>query len=87
MGFSGEKGSSTGLHIDYHDNFYVLVKGKKRFTISCPVNADVLKTNGGATSVRKNGLITYNEEVHDDGHYSHDESDASTPDNGKMSHK
>lgn len=32
MGASrGEKGSSSGLHHDFHDNLYVLLRGKKTF--------------------------------------------------------
>lgn len=29
MGYSGEKGSKTGLHFDYHDNFYIVMNGRK----------------------------------------------------------
>ncbi len=39
MGFAGEKGSSTGLHHDYHDNIYIVMKGKKKirnlFSFGC----------------------------------------------------
>ncbi|KRX05648.1 hypothetical protein PPERSA_09788 [Pseudocohnilembus persalinus] len=72
MGFSGEKGSSTGLHFDYHDNIYVLVKGKKKFTISCPVNVQELKVNGDVKVVHKNGLIALNSDCQSDGHFSDD---------------
>ena len=31
MGHSSNKGSSSGLHHDFHDNLYVLLRGKKTF--------------------------------------------------------
>lgn len=31
MGYSSMKGSSSGLHHDFHDNLYVLLRGKKTF--------------------------------------------------------
>jgi quercetin dioxygenase-like cupin family protein len=46
MGFAGEKGSSTGLHHDYHDNIYIVMKGKKKFEIYSPGDADKLTTYG-----------------------------------------
>jgi hypothetical protein len=32
-------GASSGLHHDYHDNLYVLLKGRKRFQLFAPGEA------------------------------------------------
>lgn len=39
MGRSKE-GTSSGLHHDYHDNLYILVRGKKRFRFYSPADAE-----------------------------------------------
>lgn len=75
MGFSGKDGSSTGLHLDYHDNIYVVLKGKKKFEIYSPDSADRLPTFGEIRRVQKNGLVCYDLEIKEDGHYSEDEYD------------
>lgn len=31
MGYSEGEGSSSGLHHDFHDNLYLLLRGRKRF--------------------------------------------------------
>lgn len=69
MGFSGDKGSSTGLHHDYHDNIYILMKGKKKFEIYSPADAEKLPTFGKIKKVHPNGLISYDLEIKSDGHY------------------
>jgi hypothetical protein len=58
MGNSKE-GTSSGLHHDFHDNLYVLLRGKKRFTIMDPGNAPNLYTHGTISKIHPNGLITY----------------------------
>lgn len=55
----GSNGSSSGLHHDYHDNFYVLLKGKKRFRLLSPDCAPLLATYGTVTKVHPNGTISY----------------------------
>lgn len=40
------QGSSSGLHHDYHDNLYVLLRGRKRFTLFPPTAEPQLYTNG-----------------------------------------
>ena len=52
-------GSSSGLHHDYHDNLYVLLRGRKRFTIFSPADAGAMDVNGRIRLVHPNGLITY----------------------------
>ena len=66
-------GSSSGLHHDYHDNLYVLVKGNKSFDLYSPKYASHMKTHGAATRVHPNGLINYEGyETNADGTTAHD---------------
>lgn len=58
MGTSKE-GSSSGLHHDYHDNFYVLMNGTKRFKLYSPDTAQYMHTRGIIDTVYSNGLISY----------------------------
>ena len=52
-------GSSTGLHHDYHDNLYCLLKGRKRFRVFPPAMAHQLYTHGNILKVHPNGRIVY----------------------------
>lgn len=52
-------GNSSGLHHDHADNLYVLVEGKKRFTLYLPKDAHKLFTVGEIQKVFPNGLIDY----------------------------
>jgi hypothetical protein len=56
---SGDGGSSSGLHHDYHDNIYCLIKGRKRFTLFSPKDALNLYTVGEISHVHSNGRINY----------------------------
>jgi len=58
MGTS-KKGSSSGLHHDFHENLYILLRGEKRFTIVCPSQAPNLYTHGKIVKIHPNGLINY----------------------------
>ena len=58
MGASRE-GSSSGLHHDYHDNFYLLIRGKKLFRLYSPDCAPCMYTYGKMERVYANGLISY----------------------------
>ena len=62
--------TSSGLHHDYHDNMYVLLRGKKEFKLFSPRCVDLLRT-AGATSCRPtlhaNGLICYGPGLREDG--------------------
>jgi len=51
---NAKDGSSTGLHHDYHDNLYVLLRGVKQFRLFTP--ADIFKMY---TKVHPNGRINY----------------------------
>lgn len=52
-------GTSSGLHHDYHDNLYILLRGKKTFTIFSPADAHSMYTYGKIRQQWPNGLITY----------------------------
>lgn len=61
-------GSTTGLHHDYHDNVYMLLRGRKIFRIYSPdAITQGLNTNGvidginnnNTVVVLSNGLICY----------------------------
>ncbi len=54
-----EGGSSSGLHHDFHDNIYVLLRGRKRFRLFSPAHAPVLYTVGKVSQVHPNGRICY----------------------------
>lgn len=56
-------GASSGLHHDYHDNLYVLIKGKKRFKLYNPLQAENMYTVGKIVEVHKNGRIVYEGQV------------------------
>jgi Cupin-like domain len=58
---TNQHGSSSGLHHDFHDNLYVLVRGTKRFTIFAPSDVERMYTVGQPVHVHKNGLINYGE--------------------------
>ena len=55
-------GSSSGLHHDFHENLYVLLRGAKRFRLYSPVDALRLATVGTVRTVHPNGRIVYAEE-------------------------
>ncbi|KAK6877523.1 JmjC domain-containing protein 4 [Candida tropicalis] len=52
-------GSSSGLHHDHADNLYVLIQGKKRFTIYSPKDAFKLYTVGKIYQIYNSGIIDY----------------------------
>ena len=56
---NARNGSSTGLHHDFHDNLYVLLRGKKVFRLFAPSDAPLLYTYGAVASVHPNGRINY----------------------------
>jgi len=61
-------GSSSGLHHDFHDNLYVLLRGRKRFRLISPADALRLPMVGRIVSVHHNGRIEYEgEPVNADG--------------------
>ena len=67
MGFSKD-GSSSGLHHDYHDNLYTIIRGVKKFDLYAPSDAIHLYTRGQLKKIHKNGRINYvGEETNADG--------------------
>jgi len=58
-------GTSSGLHHDYHDNLYHLIKGTKTFALFSPKDACKLYTVGDIAKVHPNGRICYHQD-HDD---------------------
>jgi hypothetical protein len=72
IGYADEKGLSSGLHMDFHDNFYFLKNGKKRFTIFSPADAEHLYIHGSIREVHPNGLFEFDsseERIRADGAY------------------
>ena len=56
---SSSVGTSSGLHHDYHDNLYIVLKGKKRFRLYSPGDTEMMYTRGHLTKVHPNGRINY----------------------------
>ncbi|GIL74226.1 hypothetical protein Vretimale_1977 [Volvox reticuliferus] len=61
MGAAPE-GSSSGLHHDFHDNIYVLLRGKKRFRLYPPTAAPTMYTHGKLARMYDNGRIVYEQQ-------------------------
>jgi len=53
------KGAASGLHHDYHDNLYVLLKGTKHFSLFLPDAAPQMYTHGKIRHIHPNGRIVY----------------------------
>jgi hypothetical protein len=51
--------SASGLHHDYHDNFYLLLAGKKQFRLYAPMDAEKMSLYGSIHCIYPNGLISY----------------------------
>lgn len=61
-------GTTSGLHHDFHDNLYLLLRGRKRFVLFPPSAHEHLHVRGDVTAVHKNGLIVYgNGDIRADG--------------------
>lgn len=56
---NSKNNSSSGLHHDFHDNLYVLLRGKKRFRLFSPADAELMHTVGRIKHVYPNGRICY----------------------------
>lgn len=60
MGCSNAKSeTSSGLHHDYHDNLYIVLRGTKRLVLFPPSEAPNLYTVGQLEKVHPNGRINY----------------------------
>ena len=51
--------SASGLHHDYHDNFYLLLAGRKQFRLYAPGDAEKMSLYGSIQRIHHNGLISY----------------------------
>ncbi len=60
---NNKNGASSGLHHDYHDNLYLVLRGKKRFRLFSPDDAEYMYCRGDLVKVHPNGRINYREEV------------------------
>ena len=56
---SNKDGTSSGLHHDYHDNLYIVLKGRKRFRLYSPIDVDKMYMRGELLKVHPNGRINY----------------------------
>ena len=56
-------GASSGLHHDFHDNLYVLLRGRKRFRLWPPTQAARMCTHGKLQRIHPNGRIVYEGQV------------------------
>jgi hypothetical protein len=52
-------GASSGLHHDWHDNLYTLLRGRKRFALYAPCEAPRMYPAGALTRIHANGRINY----------------------------
>ena len=50
-----QDGTSSGLHHDFHDNLYVLLRGRKRFRLFPPHLAARMYTHGVISHIHTNG--------------------------------
>ncbi|CAN0277452.1 unnamed protein product, partial [Ectocarpus sp. 12 AP-2014] len=55
MGHTKEGGSSSGLHHDFHDNLYVLLRGKKTFRLFSPADTHRMYLEGELVKVSECG--------------------------------
>ncbi|KAG9618441.1 Clavaminate synthase-like protein, partial [Aureobasidium melanogenum] len=61
-----KSGTSSGLHHDFHDNLYILLKGRKRFVLYPPSAVHHLDTYGKPKKIHPNGLIVYKQPGEDE---------------------
>lgn len=57
--FLAISGSSSGLHHDFHDNLYILLRGSKRFRLFPPRTAPDMYLRGKIRHIYPNGRIVY----------------------------
>lgn len=51
--------TTSGLHHDYHDNLYIMLKGQKQITLISPAFTEDLYTVGEIDIIHPNGRINY----------------------------
>lgn len=52
-------GASSGLHHDFHDNLYILLRGRKRFRLFPPSDIETMYVHGIPKKVYPNGRVVY----------------------------
>jgi hypothetical protein len=52
-------GASSGLHHDYHDNLYIILRGRKRFRLYSPADTENIYPKGALLKIHPNGRINY----------------------------
>jgi hypothetical protein len=55
-------GSSSGMHHDFHDNLYILLKGRKSFKLFSPAEWPCMHLQGEVLRVHPNGRFNYKEQ-------------------------
>ena len=60
---NSQDGASSGLHHDYHDNLYVVLRGTKKFRLYAPSDTHDMYTRGRLSRVHTNGRINYEGEL------------------------
>eukprot|EP00981_Chlorochromonas_danica_P006199 scaffold1307_cov166-Ochromonas_danica.AAC.21 len=55
--------STSGLHHDYHDNLYIIIKGEKRITLYSPADIEGMYVAGEVAMIHPNGRICYKGKV------------------------
>ena len=60
---NSKTGASSGLHHDYHDNLYIVLRGTKRFRLFGPADTEKMYTRGNLVKVHENGRINYEGEI------------------------
>ena len=65
LGCRKEEKGSSGLHHDFHDNLYCLIKGRKRLQIAKPSSARLHTMRGSLHTLHENGRIVYQEQIDD----------------------
>ena len=56
-------GTSSGLHHDYHDNLYIVLRGSKQFSLFPANDATQMYTHGTIKRLHSNGRIVYEGQV------------------------
>lgn len=60
---NNQEGTSSGLHHDYHDNLYIVLRGTKRFRLYSPEDTENMYVRGELAKVHENGRINYKGEL------------------------
>ena len=60
---NSKDGSSSGLHHDFHDNLYFVLRGRKLIQLYSPKDAEKMYTRGKIAKVHPNGRINYEGEI------------------------